>query len=400
MAGHIIVDAGYDDVVATHPLGGPDHGADATCNKDGMRSVMAAYFPLGPKTFTAVKNKLVADLTAAKDGNHEFGRMAFVTNQKLTEGQRKKLMRSGGDVQIDLFDLERCTHILDLPHMAETKERYLDIPAGKPPLLVAVDVIGVAQYLEDGDQLLDHLVDAERSQVEQDAKELRKKPMDPIRYKSVVMPMMRTLGYQNVSDEPPKAKTDEEIEQHVAHYRNGLESHWQASLDYLAAVSFPAVHFRIANGARSFLNNVQVIITFEDAEGVENDYPELFRFEKLEDPDWREPAPYLGFNPHLDFKPAPPGGYPIKWRNVEGNLRVRITLPELRPTPPWESEEECGDDVVLVLRESELESVTVTYTVTADTYGEAFEDTLTVPVEHVSAIDTVRSAMAFVRNQR
>jgi hypothetical protein len=400
MAGHIIADAGYDDVVPTHPLGGPDDGADATCTKDGAPCVMAAYFPLGPKTFTTVKNKLVADLKAGRDGDREFSRMAFVTNQKLTEGQRKRLKALDADVEIDLFDLERCTHILDLPHMAEHKERYLDIPSGKPPLLVAVEVIGVARYLEEGDQLLDRLVDAERSQVEQDAKELREKPTDPTHYKSVLMPMMQTLGYQKVPAEPLKAKTDEEIEQHVARYRGNLEGHWQESLDYLAAVSWPAVHFRIANGARSFLNNVQIIITFEDIEGVENDYPELFRFEKLEDLDWREPEPYPGFNAHLDFKPALPAGYPIKWRNVEGNLRVRITLPELRPTPPWESEEECGDDVVLVLRDSELDSATVTYTVTADTYGEAFEDTLTVPVERVSAIEAVRSAAAFVRNQR
>ena len=55
---------------------------------------------------------------------------------------------------------------------------------------------------------------------------------------------------------------------------------------------------------------------------------------------------------------------------------------------------------MLVLRDSDLESVTVTYTVTADTYGEAFADTLTVPVERVFAIELLRSAVTFVRNQR
>ena len=270
-----------------------------------------------------MKNKLEADLKAAEAGDREFSRMAFVTNQKLTEGQRKKLMALGGDAEIDLFDLERCTHILDLPRMAETKERYLDIPAGKPPLLVAVDVIGVARYLEDGDQLLDHLVEVERKMLEQEAQERRENPPDPFHYRTVA-PLMRTMGYGDVSDQPPKALTETEIEERVARYRSELESHWQESLDYLAAVCWPAVHFRIANGARSFLNNVQVIMTFEDVEGVENDYLELFRFEKLQDPDWRERDPYR-INTHIDFKPAPPPDYPIKWRNVEGNLRVRIT---------------------------------------------------------------------------
>jgi TPR repeat protein len=134
MAAHIIADAGYKDVIPTHPQGGPDRGADATCTKDGKPCVMAAYFPGGPKPFPTVKNKLEADLNAARKGGREFTGMAFVTNQELTLGQRKTLEALGGDVEIDLFHLERCIHILDLPHMAETKKLYLDIPAGKPTL--------------------------------------------------------------------------------------------------------------------------------------------------------------------------------------------------------------------------------------------------------------------------
>lgn len=390
MAGHIIADAGFDNVEPTHPLGGPDDGADATCTKDGKPAVMAAYFPLGPKTFTQVKNKLASDIQAAKDGDRDFSLLAFVTNQKLTEGQRKQLRALGGDdIEVELFDLERCTHILDLPHMAEHKQRYLDIPAGTPPLLVAVDVIGAARYLEDDDKLLNCLVAAEREQAEEDAQKLRDNPPDPFNYKNFVVPGQRAQGY-DVSDEPPKAMTDEEIEQHVSAYRSDLESHWEESLDYLAAVTSPAVHFRIANGAKSFLNNVQVVVTFEDAEGVEHEQLDRFRLEKLEDPEWQERGP-LGVT-YMDFKPARPAGYPISWRNVDGNLKVRITLPALRPTPPWESEEDCGDDVVLVLRDSEKESVRVTFTVTADTYGEAFEGTLTVPVERLSALDAYKLA--------
>lgn len=97
MAGHIIADAGFDNVEPTHPLGGPDDGADATCTKDGKPAVMAAYFPLGPKTFTQVKNKLASDIQAAKDGDRDFSLLAFVTNQKLTgrpaqatEGARRR----------------------------------------------------------------------------------------------------------------------------------------------------------------------------------------------------------------------------------------------------------------------------------------------------------------------
>jgi hypothetical protein len=392
MACHIIADSGYDSVVPTHPLGGPDHGADATCTKDGKPAVMAAYFPLGPKTFPAVKKKLGADIKAAKDGGREFSHMAFVTGQRLTEGERKQLVKLGvaDGVEIELFDLERCTHILDLTHMADHKERYLDIPKGKPPLLVAVDVIGAAGYLDDGDDLLDRLVHAEQIQLEEEAQKLRDNPPDPNNYKFLVAPAIRSLGY-DVSDEPTQPKTAEEIEQHLDAFESDLEGHWQESLDYLAGVSWPAVRFRVANGAQSFLNNVQIVVTFDGAEGVEHNYVEGFQFEKVIDPDWR-PVDSFGQHTYTDFKRALPSDYPIKWRNVDGNLRVRITLRELRPTPPWESEEDCGEDVVLVLRDTELETVSATYTVTADTYGEVFEGTLKIPVERISAVEAMRSA--------
>lgn len=392
MAGHIIADSGYKNVSPTHPLGGPDDGADAICTtKDGEPAVMAAYFPLGPKSFTQVKNKLTSDLKAAKDGSPQFTHMAFVTNQQLSLGERKKLIALGGaDVVIDLFEIERCTHILDQAHMAEHKDRYLDIPKGKPPLLVAVDVIGAAGYLDDGDDLLDQLVTAEQIQLEEEAQRLRDNPPDPNHYKYVVKPAILSLGY-DASDEPAQPKTAEEIEQHVDAFESDLEGHWQESLDYLAGVSWPAIHFRIANGAQSFLNNVQIVVTFDSAEGVEHNYVKGFRFEKVIDPGWR-PVDSFGQPTYLDFIPALPPDYPIKWRNVDGNLRVRITLRELRPTPPWESEEDCGEDVVLVLRDTELEAVSATYTVTADTYGEVFEGTLTVPVERISAVEAMRLA--------
>ncbi|MBB3606615.1 hypothetical protein FHT40_006306 [Mycolicibacterium sp. BK556] len=123
---------------------------------------------------------------------------------------------------------------------------------------------------------------------------------------------------------------------------------------------------------------------------------ELFRLERLADPDWQEPEPYPGFHASFNLRPAHLAADPVKWRNVEGNLRVRITLPELRPTPTWESEEECDDEIVLVLRDTDLERVTVSYTVTADTYGEAFEQSFTVPVERISAVDAVRSVLEFL----
>jgi hypothetical protein len=59
--------------------------------------------------------------------------------------------------------------------------------------------------------------------------------------------------------------------------------------DYLASICWPGSRFRITNQAQSFLINVQVILTFHGAGGLEFEDIGTFGWEKLKDPDW-EPA--------------------------------------------------------------------------------------------------------------
>jgi hypothetical protein len=115
-------------------------------------------------------------------------------------------------------------------------------------------------------------------------------------------------------------------------------------------------------------------------------HPEEFEWERLKDPDWEPPAGPYGIMPAQRFTPAPPVDYPVRWNNNDdGDLEVTITLADLRPHPPWR---DTGDDVVLVLRDTDLSEVTVTYTVTAHGYGSVFEgDAITLPVEQVGIFE-------------
>ena len=81
----------------------------------------------------------------------------------------------------------------------------------------------------------------------------------------------------------------------------------------------------------------------------------------------------------------------MRWHhNDDGHLEVTITLAELRPHPPWRH---TGDDLVLVVRDTTLSEVTVTYTVTAHGYGTVFEgEPFTVPVEQVDIVDSLELA--------
>jgi hypothetical protein len=133
LAVQLLLADGYEGVDPSHPLGGPDGLKDALCQKDGKRWIMAVYFPTGQKTFGALKNKLLADLTGV-GANEAYG-LAFVTNQELKLAERERLVAKVG-VPLDLFHLERVTAILDQPRMASVREQFLRIGGQTETLLL------------------------------------------------------------------------------------------------------------------------------------------------------------------------------------------------------------------------------------------------------------------------
>jgi len=93
------------------------------------------------------------------------------------------------------------------------------------------------------------------------------------------------------------------------------------------------------------------------------------------------------------IRPLSASQHRVDWDHDDnGDLVVKITLAQLRPLEVWTSDD---DDVVLMLRDGNLDSVEVTYTVTAQEHhdrvdGEAF----TVPVEEVEIFDSVNAGIA------
>jgi hypothetical protein len=424
------------------------------CLKDGKKWVMASWFPYGPKTFTEAKKKLTHDLEGARH-REPFG-VAFVTNQKLTPNQKEKLKGLGGEIEIDLFHLERNVHILDRPAMAQVREQYVYIPAiGRPPVRVRAEVIGAARAFTRDDELLDLYVEwyeeqvrkesdngwarvkaeeeekarAEAAKIRAQAEKDRREALEtrdqyqPINLAGIAMgsmpsfkfnfedlmpkfefpryepPLAATLlaGRYGLMEEPappPEPLSDEQINEKVATYRARLEARWESCKEYLAAVAWPALKFRIQN-AEGFLTNVQVVLTFHGARGLDHEDIASFVWEKLEDPSWTEPI-----DPHsiLRSMPAPPmrqlsnRRYPVEWDHDDnGDLDVKITLAQLRPHEVWTSDD---DNVVLTLRDDSLGAVEVTYTITAQEHHDRVDgEPLTVPVEKVDILDSVKAAI-------
>ncbi len=133
LAAQILIHEGFQNLDPGHPLGGRDGGKDAIAYRDGVRFVMAVYFPRGQQTSKDIVAKFQHDLAGASQNDAEG--IAFVTNQELTLGERENLRETATPMALEFFHLERITAVLDTPGMAKTREQFLDIEADiMPPI--------------------------------------------------------------------------------------------------------------------------------------------------------------------------------------------------------------------------------------------------------------------------
>ena len=125
LAAQILLDAEFDGIDPSHPLGGKDGGKDALCFSQWKKWVMAVYFPRGQKGFAEIRTKFEEDLPGAlKNG---ASGIAFVTNQELRLAEREELRLLAEGIELELFHLERLTAILDKPSMAIIRQQFLGI---------------------------------------------------------------------------------------------------------------------------------------------------------------------------------------------------------------------------------------------------------------------------------
>jgi hypothetical protein len=131
LAAQILQYEGFSGVDPSHPLGGRDGGKDAVAMRDGTIYVMAVYFPRGIETFKHIRAKFENDINGVARAG--AGGFAFVTNQEISLSNREKLIALAGNVDVQLFHLERVTAILDAPQMANVREQFLDIETNRSP---------------------------------------------------------------------------------------------------------------------------------------------------------------------------------------------------------------------------------------------------------------------------
>lgn len=139
LAGHILAMDGFSSIDPSQPLGGPDGLKDLVCSKDGARWVAAAYFPNGQRKFNRIRAKVEHDSQGAV-GKDVRG-FAFVTNQYLTTGERRKLVEMVQVDLIEIYHLERIVHILNTPLCYGIRLEFLDIEMTKEEQLSFFGVV-------------------------------------------------------------------------------------------------------------------------------------------------------------------------------------------------------------------------------------------------------------------
>jgi hypothetical protein len=137
LAGQVLLAEGFTSLDPSHPLGGPDGGQDALCQKDGATWVMAVYFPRGQKTFSSTKRKFLHDLAGV--AANRASAIAFVSNQEMTLSQRKSLKKAAKRKRVEIYHLDRLASVLDQPGMAGVRHQFLGIGGDDAAVLGAIN---------------------------------------------------------------------------------------------------------------------------------------------------------------------------------------------------------------------------------------------------------------------
>jgi hypothetical protein len=285
LAALILNEEGYKDIDPSHPLGGKDGGRDGECTHDGNKWTWAVYFPRGQQDFNTIKKKLTDDIAVAR--KHEPVGIAFVTNQELRLAERRDLRALGDDINIEVFHLERVATILDRPKMAAVRQQYLKIAAGRPPMIVRAAVKGTAVAFTDEDAVINVLVATHENQVRERSEEAQQPRghIPRLLASPGIAGLYASVGPQ--APEPPKVLSENEINATVQAYRGALENDWDWSRDYLAGAARAGLKFTIENVETSFLNNVEIVLTFTGARGIDWAASDAFDLDRMQDRHWQ-----------------------------------------------------------------------------------------------------------------
>ncbi|HZL04976.1 MAG TPA: hypothetical protein VFE45_06115, partial [Coriobacteriia bacterium] len=171
-------------------------------------------------------------------------------------------------------------------------------------------------------------------------------------------------------------------------WRNEMPRHIVKGREHFLGVALPGAGIRVVSRDR-FVAKPHLVVTFHDCEVLDHLEASDADYEKVVEPVVRRQDPFMpGFDPGAF--PLMPRDYPVAWTNRGDDAEVVLTPESFRPNAPWTSDQ---DDYVLLARDVEAGSVTVTWVLTEDG-----NDAVTSGEFKVRTADVIDAADLFTKN--
>ncbi|GAB3285137.1 hypothetical protein [Parasphingorhabdus pacifica] len=244
---------------------------------------------------------------------------------------------------------------------------------GKSPIELFVGVLGVISRVKRVDDVLEQLYESEEERFSKPRGQASRPVTPPFLVQSV-------FGR-------PKPLSPEEREACLDAWRAEKSAHIAQGRQHFLGVVLPGAGIKVVSRGR-FVAKPQLIVTFHECEAIDLLDADDADYTKVVEPVVRRQDPFgVGFDPGaLEFTPR---GYPVSWRNRGDDAEVVLTPESFRPDTPWMSDQ---DDYVILSRDLEASSVTVTWVLTEDGNDAVTTGELQAPTgDVVDAADLIRS---------
>ncbi|MEW1953151.1 hypothetical protein [Terrabacter sp. NPDC080008] len=239
---------------------------------------------------------------------------------------------------------------------------------GRPPIELDVELVGSIGRVDRIDEVLERLYEFEEEEFS--------KPEEP-EHKTLAGTSTLLASHILRGGRP---LTTEERGERLDAWRNEKPAHIAQGREHLIGVGLPGAGISVVSRDR-FVAKPHLIVTFHDCEVFDYRDTDDADYKKVVEPVMRQQEPFwTGFNPgELRITPR---DYPVAWVNRGNDAEVVLTPESFRPNVTWTSDQ---DDYVILARDPQAASVSVTWVLTEDgnnavTSGE-FEVTTAEPID-------------------
>jgi hypothetical protein len=157
----------------------------------------------------------------------------------------------------------------------------------------------------------------------------------------------------------PKPLSAEGRENALAAWRSKSAEHIAKGREHFLGAGLPGAGISVISRDR-FVAKPHLTVTFHGCELLDYLDPDDADFDKAAEPVIRRQDP---LRPSFDPSALRLRGYPVEWANHGEDAEIMLTPKSFRPNVPWTSDQ---DDYVIVSRDSEADSVEVSWILTED----------------------------------